>query len=328
MKVALCFIISYEHILRKEKYWIKWIKSNKDLFNVYFHYKNKNKIKSKWILDHCIPNNYIQTTTYFHVVSAYMSLLNYAYKIDNQNQWFCMLTESCVPIISPKKFRNLFFENYNKTIMRCNRATWNIDFHRRANLKLLDKKLHLSNDPWFTLCRYHVRICMAFISEHNNLYKLINSGGLANESIFAIILSKYEQLSEDVLINSSSTISDWHRMSNSTSPHLFDKCDETDKTIIINELKNNPCALFLRKISHKFPEDKLIELSSWDIKNDDNYENDENDDNYENEINNFDKYNTIILISKKSIEFIFVILLLEIIINFCYFIITKLNEIF
>jgi len=324
MKVALCFIISYEHILQKEEYWIKWIKSNEDLFNVYFHYKNKKKIKSKWILDHCIPDCYIQTTSYFHVVPAYMSLLNYAYKKDDDNQWFCMLTESCVPIISPKKFRNLFFENYNKSIIRYNKANWNIHLHRRANLNLLDKKFHLSNDPWFTLSRHHVVICMAFISEYNKLYKLINSGGLANESMFAIIFTEYEQLNDEVLLNSSSTIADWYRMANPTSPHLFDECNEKDEIIIKNELKNNPYALFLRKVNYKFPDDKLMKLSSWDI-----------------EVENNDKSNNILTLNhseKKiytlSIDFffrcIYVVVLLEILtnFNFSYFIITKLNELF
>ena len=41
MKVALCFIISYEHILNKEQLWIDWIKPNQDIINVYFHYKHK-----------------------------------------------------------------------------------------------------------------------------------------------------------------------------------------------------------------------------------------------------------------------------------------------
>jgi len=322
MKVALCFIISYKHILQKEEYWIKWIKSNEDLFNIYFHYKNKKQIKSKWILDHCIPECYIQTTSYFHVVAAYMSLLNYAYKNDSKNQWFCMLTESCVPIISPKKFKKIFFENYDKSIMKINRANWNINFHRRANLNLLDKKFHLSNDPWFTLSRYHVRICMEFITEHNGLYKLINSGGLANESIFAIIFTEYEQVNKDALINSSSTIADWYRMANPTSPHLFDECNEQDEIIIKDELKNNPYALFLRKVNYKFPDDKLIQLSSWNIEL-------ENNDKSKN-IFNYSEKKWNVLTFNFFCRCMYIIVLLEIItnFNFSYFIITKLNELF
>ena len=121
MKVALCFIISYEHILNKENIWKKWIEPNKDIINVYFYYKDIHKIKSEWILKHTLPSNHIYKTSYFHVIPAYVSVLNYALN-DNNNQWFCLLTDSCCPIISPKKFRYLFYQNYNKSIMNWKKA--------------------------------------------------------------------------------------------------------------------------------------------------------------------------------------------------------------
>jgi hypothetical protein len=44
MKIALCFIISYDHILIKEDLWRKWIEYNKDIINVYFYYKDLKKL--------------------------------------------------------------------------------------------------------------------------------------------------------------------------------------------------------------------------------------------------------------------------------------------
>jgi hypothetical protein len=161
MKVALCFLISYEHILHKEQLWIDWIKPNQDIINVYFHYKDINMIKSPWIKMYTIPPKLVQQTTYFNVVSAYMSILCYAYNHDIKNLWFCLLTDSCVPIISPEKFRKIFFEHYQASIIKCKPAYWNITIHRRANLRLLDKEYWLANDPWFTLCRDHVHKCIA-----------------------------------------------------------------------------------------------------------------------------------------------------------------------
>ena len=49
MKAALCFIISYDHQLNKEHIWREWIEPNKDIINVYFHYKTFDSIKSDWI---------------------------------------------------------------------------------------------------------------------------------------------------------------------------------------------------------------------------------------------------------------------------------------
>lgn len=262
MKVALCFIISYQHILNKENIWKKWIEPNKDIIHVYFHYKDIHLIRSQWIKNHCIPNDYIAKTSYYHVVPAYISILSYAFSHDNDNKWFCLLTESCVPIISPQDFRHLFFENYYKSIFKWKPAYWNIELHKRANLKHLNNEYHLANDPWFTLTRKHVHKCIIFTIKKNDIFQKVCKGGLANESLFAIILQTFKELdiSSPYLINQSSTISDWSRMSNATSPHLFLEGNECDLAFINEELLQNKYTLFLRKVDPKFPDDILLDF--------------------------------------------------------------------
>ena len=263
MKVALCFIISYEHVLNKEQLWINWIKENQDIINVYFHYKDYSKIQSPWIKMYSIPPKYVHPTTYYNVVPAYMSLLTYAFHHDLENKWFCMLTDSCVPIISPAKFRQLFFENYKASIFKWKPAYWNIDIHRRANLRLLQKEYQLANDPWFTLSRAHVHKCIIFLAAKNSIYQLVNEGGLANESIFAIILQTFNELANSSsLINSVSTVTDWSRMSSPTSPYLFKDASAENINIISNLLKENPMAMFLRKVDRSFPDHVLLDLMS------------------------------------------------------------------
>ena len=258
MKVALCFIISYEHILHKEQLWIDWIKPNKDIINVYFHYKDINMIRSPWIKMYSIPPNFVQNTSYYEVVPAYMALMSYAFSHDVNNLWFCFLTDSCVPIISPEKFRNLFFQHYQASIFKWKPAYWNIGIHRRANLRLLTKEYWLANDPWFTLCRNHVQKCILFLVGKYGIYKKVNDGGLANESIFAIMLQTFNELTNpSTLINENSTIADWSRMSNPTSPYLFKDETEENNNIICNLLKENKYTIFLRKVHREFP-DKII----------------------------------------------------------------------
>jgi hypothetical protein len=192
------------------------------------------------------------------VVPAYMSLLTYAFNHDTENLWFCMLTDSCVPIISPEKFRQLFFEHYQASVFRWKPAYWNITIHRRANLRFLKNDYWLANDPWFTLSRDHVQKCMLFLAVKNEIYQQVNEGGLANESIFAIILKTFNELdNSSKTINEISTISDWTRMSNPTSPHLFNEATEENINIISKLLKENKYSLFLRKVSHDFPDDVL-----------------------------------------------------------------------
>jgi hypothetical protein len=261
MKIALCFIISYEHILNKEQFWIDWIKPNKDIINVYFHYKDINLIKSPWIKLYTIPPKYIQSTSYYNVVPAYMATLSYAYEHDKENLWFCLLTDSCIPIISPDNFRNLFFKHYQASIIKCKPAYWDIRIHRRANLRLLSKEFWLANDPWFTLSRDHVHKCILFLTLKTHIYKQINIGGLANESIFAVILQTFGELTNSLkLINESSTLSDWTRMTSPTSPYFFKEATKENLYIITKQLKENKYAMFLRKVHRSFPDSAIKQI--------------------------------------------------------------------
>lgn len=255
MKVALCFIISYEHILNKEHIWREWIDHNKDIINVYFYYKDFTKIKSAWIREHSLPQNHITETSYYHVIPAYISLMNYAYNHDRGNFWFCFLTDSCCPLVSPKRFRYLFFKNYNKSIISWRRAWWNTDFHKRANLRLFPPELRLANDPWFLLKREDVINCRNFIQKKQGLTKTICSGGLANESLFAIILYITKQL--DNAICSVTHATDWNRMTSPTSPHLFKDANNIDIQFIEDELSKNDNLMFIRKIAPEFPDEVL-----------------------------------------------------------------------
>ena len=258
MKVALCFIISYEHILNKEEIWKEWIEPNKDIINVYFYYKDLKKIKSDWIMNHTIPPECIYDTSYFHVRPAYLSIMNFAMKHDINNQWFSILTDSCCPIISPKKFRYLFYNYYNRSILSWKKAWWNVDYHKRANLALLPEDFRLANDPWFVMKRENVLQCLHFANVQKKIKETICSGGLANESLFAIIMYANRQL-KDAVVCAVSHTTDWSRRTSSTSPHLFKEGNETDIQFINKSLENDKYVMFIRKVAPEFPDTLLRE---------------------------------------------------------------------
>ena len=269
MKIALCFIINYEHKLNKEHIWREWIQPNADIINTYFFYKDLNKIKSQWIIDNAIPANFICNTSYYHVVPAYISLFNYSISHDKHNQWFCMLTDSCCPIISPSQFRRLFFDNYKASIFSWKPAWWNPYFHKRGNLASLPTNLWLGNDAWFILSREKIEIILKFIREQRIITTTICNGGLANESLFAIIF-KLTNVLHTTIICEPSHIIDWNRMASSTSPHLFYEANEEDIQFIDKELERNKYAVFIRKISADFPDNiirKYIDEKNIDEKN-------------------------------------------------------------
>ena len=257
MKAALCFIISYDHVLNKEDIWKEWIEPNKDIINVYFHYKDITAIKSQWIKQHALPHSYLVYTDYFHIVPAYLTLMYYGIKHDRQNQWFCFLTDSCVPIISPLKFREMFFENLSYSFLKWRPAWWDTNLVKRANIHLLKQEFRLANSPWFILNRSDAMRCINYSRTNKDIYSLVCRGNVANESIFSIML--YTQHSLKYVKNEDTTATDWTRIITPTSPHLFTDGDETDKMLIDKFMKENKYTIFLRKVDKSFPDEVIQE---------------------------------------------------------------------
>ena len=96
---------------------------------------------------------------------------------------------------------------------------------------------------------------MHFINNQQNLTKTICNGGLANESLFAIILYVYKELND--VICSVTHIADWNRQTNATSPHVFSNANDLDIKFIEQHLNENKFAMFIRKVSINFPDDVL-----------------------------------------------------------------------
>jgi hypothetical protein len=257
MKVALCFLISYEHRLNKEDIWREWIEPNRDIIEVMVHYKEKDKIQSKWLQQYAIPEKWIVPTDYLHVVPAYYSLMMYGLQQKTSIQWFCFLTEACVPIISPSRFRELFFENYATTMMSWRKAWWNVYIYKRANLHLLDPAFHLGHNAWFILSRSDADTCIQFARKYKMTYKTICNGSFANESLFAVALFSMYKLKNVKNVDTMAT--DWTHMMSVTSPYLFTVGGTKDRTFINDFIKKNKYTMFLRKVDPLFPDSVLQE---------------------------------------------------------------------
>jgi hypothetical protein len=104
------------------------------------------------------------------------------------------------------------------------------------------------------------------LAAKTGVYNQVNEGGLANESLFAIILQTFKELTNpNTLINECSTVTDWTRMSSPTSPYLFKEAPPENINIIKNLLKEHPYTMFLRKVDRTFPDDALKEIMDVDF---------------------------------------------------------------
>ena len=254
--IALCFFVTTNR-LHQEQLWMEQINKFKNKINIYVHWKKSTVTKpSEFIKKYALPTTEIVNTSYFNMVPAYLSTLRYAMLSDDNNQYFFLLTESCIPVKSFDVILNTLRQlPKNSSIMRWSHANWNVDMHRRANLRLLPEKYHLRNDPWFMLSREHAMHVFEFRTKLYETYRLICQGDIANESFFAIALCTSPKISNDI-INETCNAADWSRMTSPTSPYVFHSpLSENDKRFI-NMCKYDPYVFFIRKVDN---EDELRE---------------------------------------------------------------------
>ena len=111
------------------------------------------------------------------------------------------------------------------------------------------------------------------MNSKKEIVKTICAGGLANESLFAIIFYACKQLNNTQLISSPTHATDWSRMTSSTSPYLFKDANKTDINFIEKFIKENKYTMFIRKVSPEFP-DTILEKYIYDYSKDDYEDND------------------------------------------------------
>lgn len=276
-KIALLFLLSYHHILHQENVWKEWIASFPDpsLINVYFHVDDPNKVSSSWIKSRILPPNLLQKTSYYHICPALFALLRFSLMHDVQNTWFVFLTDTCVPIVAASQFWDRFQQYSDFSVLRHSPPWWNVNFHRRANLRLIPADLRFGHDPWFLLTRVDVfSIChtlqLAYHRQEYNqskqqqlvrLIQTVLSGGLANESIFALLLQIGNGRKH--VISASTHYANFARSKSTTSPYLYQNT-ESDIAYFQSDIKyihhqrhqpNNSFLFlfFFRKIHSSFP---------------------------------------------------------------------------
>jgi hypothetical protein len=252
MRAALCFLLGRGHGLIHEACWIDWIAPNADWIDVYVHSPPTSR-DSEWVRAHRLPPAYLHPTSYWHVMPACLSLMGYAVTQDARTQWACLLTESCVPLVSPAAFRARFQEDHGRSLIRCQPAYWPVQFHTRAHLRDQPIAWQLANDPWFTLTRVHVEQCLHWVVADPAWVRHIWSGGLANESYVAMALARSgEYPVSPRVIPVSSTVADWSRMASATSPYTF-RHATPDNLACLCAWATNPYRLFWRKADASFP---------------------------------------------------------------------------
>ncbi len=259
--VALGFLLAYDQTLHKEALWRDWVERSHGHCVPYFHCASPRPSPSAWVEAHRLPFHESVNTSYFHVVQAYVRLMQHALR-NPAHQWVCFVTDACVPVVSPATLRQRLSEHGGKSLFGWRRAWWDIRVHTRANLAKLPPAYHLGHEPWFVLSRADAEAVLTFVRTQSDLVDLIDRGGLANETLFAVALAQQGKLAG--VANVVSTATDWTRRSSATSPHVFVHtggrdivADRQEVELLARTVRNHPACLFVRKIDASFPDSEV-----------------------------------------------------------------------
>lgn len=149
MKIAFLFLTIDD--IYFPKIWDYYFKNNNDKISIYCHPKNPDNIKTPWLKKNIIKN--LTKTKWGHFTDAIINLLKSAL-LDDQNQKFIIVSESCLPIKSFKILYNMLKnDNINTSYIKLRTFE---DYNIKSINVSFDYKL-IKHSGWFCLSRHHVK---------------------------------------------------------------------------------------------------------------------------------------------------------------------------
>jgi len=258
---TFCFLVTQD--LTKEHIWREWFAGLERLqfkyaIVVHCSLSHAEKIKSAWLRQWCMPDGCMRPTGWGWVVEAMMSMYDYAVQT-HPAEWYTLHSESCVPMVSPERFVDIFNKYKQKSFISYDKIWWDPKIVNRANLHMLPPPMHLAHSQWCIFCHEDLSQ-MVNLSKTNeqikNTLSMMSRGHMADESYAAVLLFIINGLKN--VIKKKTTLVDWKRTPNGNNPYTFDKWTFDDAKSVWENRKTNPNEhMFMRKVGPAFPDDVL-----------------------------------------------------------------------
>lgn len=246
-KLAFCFL-TYDNI-NKNKLWEKYIKNKLTHCNLYIH--NKNDFVDSFMRDYIVENKIETKYGDISLVEASLVLFNEALK-DKDNEYFILLSNSCIPLLKFNDLYNYIFTLNNNIVKTSNR------FHKERlysiNEKLTIEKHFTKQHQWCCLKRTTVE----FFINNKHLIEIFGKKSIIpDEHFFITFIKKYNINYNDQLmtyvdwrknIKTNFIFYNWRKVNKESNSHpkTFQKL--TNKEVFLIR-KFYPNTLFMRKIA-------------------------------------------------------------------------------
>lgn len=258
---TFCFLLTGD--LTKEHIWREWfagLESLKFKYAIVVHcsLSHKGNVKSEWLKQWFMPDSCMRPTSWGWLVDAMMSMYDHAVQT-HPAEWYTLHSESCVPMVSPERFVEIFNTHKQKSFIPYDKIWWNTKIVKRANLHMFPSQMHLVHSQWCIFCHDDLSQ-MVILSKTNEQIKtaldILKSGHVADESYAAVLLFMINRLKN--VIKKPITLVDWKRTPNGNNPYKFETWAHDDIESVRIIRKTNPNEyMFMRKVGSAFPDDVL-----------------------------------------------------------------------
>ena len=191
MKIAFLFLTIGD--LNHEYLWREYFKGNEEKYNIYCHPKDKYNVKSDWLKKYIIDKNV--TTTWGNTIYAILELLSDALK-DKKNDFFLLLSESCVPIKSFNKFYKFLKNNKDKSFIKkykCGVSKYDIEV--RLKYFEFDRDLLIKHYANWILNRNHTKKLLLKKNILNNFTNIKN----ADEYLLSVLDNRKNIINYEII---------------------------------------------------------------------------------------------------------------------------------
>jgi hypothetical protein len=266
---TFCFLLTND--LTKEHIWREWFDGLERLefkYEIVVHcsLSHKENVKSEWLRQWFMPDKWMQPTAWGWLVPAMMSMYDYSLRM-HRAEWYTLHSETCVPMVSPERFVEIFNEYKKHSFISYDNIWWNPFFTKRANLQMFPKEMQFVHSQWCIFCHEDLSQMVVLSKTNERINKMLGmlmSGHTADESYAAVILFNINRLKN--VIKKKTTLVDWKRTPNGNNPYKFDTWSKPDEESVRENRETNANEyMFMRKVGASFP-DSVLRMHIFDTK--------------------------------------------------------------
>jgi hypothetical protein len=241
-KIAYLFLV-YSDVYHPQV-WEKYFTGESDNVKICCHAANRKQTTTPFIRNNLIPYWVSTKWAGLGLVLAHLELIRYALR-DPSVQRLVLCSESCIPIKSYKKTRQLLFDTDATWLRTTTQYT-----SRMSRVTTIPKQHHRHHSQWVALTREHASMLVRF----NFLGDFINCVVPDEHYVGSVLVHLGEA---ERILQKSQTYAQWYKL----SPVQFTPREHTQiSTQLIQNLKKSD-ALFARK----FPANSCINQHWKDI---------------------------------------------------------------